>query len=323
VILKLSILYDQYFLQLQDAAIAAIEDDNPGLVVAFSGQNGSVSVADMIDSEIVYGKPPPEMLKDLVNLKWLHLPSAGADPYTDASLYAGNSVILTKSSGTFGIPIAEHVLGMMIALSRNFILHHENQLVGEWHQDWHDSFEIFGSNVLVLGLGNIGTEVCKRLSGFGCNVTGFRNDPSVPHGLVSDVLPISRLAESLPDADYVIVCLPGTEGTKGLIGREEFAVMKKRAIVINIGRGFVIDTDALVAALNGSQIAGAGLDVTDPEPLPPGHPLWSARNVLITPHVSAFTPGITVRRHEIFLDLLKRYLSGKPLFNKVDIALGY
>lgn len=321
--MKLSILYDEYFKRPSDSMLRALTDDVPGVVISHCGSWDVAQVADLIDSEVILGRMHLKVLKQLNNLKWHHLASAGADRFTNSSLYANPSVILTKSSGTFGIPIAEHVLGMMIALSRNFMYYYANQQKCEWRQDWPVTCEIFGSNVLVLGLGDIGTEVCKRLSGFGCKITGFRRDATTPHELVRDVRPISKLRESLPDADYIIICLPGTDDVKKLIGRDEFLLMKKRAIIINIGRGFIIDTNALVDALKNNTIAGAGLDVTDPEPLPPEHPLWSAGNILITPHESASSQETANRRFAMFTDLLKRYMNGQPMYNMVDFAIGY
>ena len=321
--MKISVLYDKYFLKLTAEALETLKVELPDVTISYCGNNDSVCLEDVIESEVIFGKPPPAMIKDLKNLKWLHLPSAGADPYVDKSLYADPLPLLTKSSGTFGIPISEYVLGMMVTLSHNFVSHHKNQLSGDWRQIWLETYDIFDSNVLVLGLGDIGTEVCRRLSGFGCRVIGFRNDPNVPHELVDEVRPLSQFRDSLPEADYVIVCLPGTEETRSLIGREEFGLMKKRAIIVNVGRGYIIDTDALIDALNSGKIAGAGLDVTEPEPLPKEHPLWNAKNALITPHVSAFTSVPAQRRFAIFKDLLKRYISGQELFNIVDFKSGY
>ena len=320
--MKLTILTDDIIVKYTKEAIMELEQTFPD--VGFSCMNkSSAGIADLIDSEIIFGWPPPKMLKDLKNLKWLHLPSAGANSYTDVSLYADPSILLTKSSGTFGIPIAEHIIGMMIALSRNFTRHHDAQKKGEWNHGRLDVLDLYGSNVLILGLGNIGTEVCRRLSGFGCNIIGFRRDASVPHELVSEVRPITRLRESLPDADYIIICLPGTNETRMIFGREEFGLMKNRAVIINIGRGTIIDTNALVEALNDKKIAGAGLDVTDPEPLPADHPLWNAGNVIITPHVSATSLRTDDRRLAIFTDLLKHYISGQQMYNVVDFVSGY
>ena len=321
--MNLSVLYDEFFKELSESSLRALEDEVPGVTVSYSGQLKSAGIADLIDSEIIFGPAPPKMLKELKNLKWHHLASAGAGPFSNRSLYANHEIILTKSSGTFGIPIAEHVIGMMLALSRNFTYYYKNQLDGVWRQNWPKTFDIFGSTVLVLGLGNLGTEVCKRLSGFGCHIIGFRHDSSLPHGFANEVRPMSQFQESLPAADYIIICLPGTDETRNLVGRNEFLLMKDRAIIINVGRGFIIDTGALIDALNNNVIAGAGLDVTEPEPLPLGHPLWNTKNVLLTPHESASSNETAKRRLAIFKDLLKRYASGQPLYNIVDFVTGY
>jgi phosphoglycerate dehydrogenase-like enzyme len=320
--LKITIINDHYFTKLSGGLLKSIEDAAPGYSVWQVEQKG-ITVSDLIDSEIIFGRMPPQMLKELINLKWLHMGSAGADGMTDISLYANKSIILTKSSGTFGIPIAEHIIGMMIALNRNFGYYYKKQREGEWCSQWPTLSNISGSTVLVLGLGDIGSEVCTHLSSFDCNIIGFRRDTSKPHEIVSDVRPLSKLRESLPEADYVIICMPVTDETQKLFGREEFELMKESAKIINIGRGAIIDTDALVEALNQQKIAGAGLDVTDPEPLPTGHPLFFARNVLVTPHVSAATQLTTERRVMVFIDLLKRYVAGQEMYNFVDFKTGY
>ena len=320
--MKISIINDRYFHKLSDELLQKIKDAAPGYDISQVEQIG-IKAADLIDSEIVFGRIPPHLLIELKNLKWLHLGSAGANGMTDISLYANKSAIVTKSSGTFGISVAEHIIGMMIALSRDFELYYKKQRDGEWCNEWPTLLGISGSTVMVIGLGDIGTEVCKHLSCFGCHMIGFRRDATKPHEVVSDVRPLSLLRESLPEADYIIICTPGTNETEKLFGHEEFDLMKERAIIINIGRGMIIDTDALIEALNKNKIAGAGLDVTEPEPLPTGHPLWSAQNVFITPHVSAATHVTAERRVMVFVDLLKRYLAGQELYNFVDFDVGY
>ena len=320
--MKVTILTDGFIVKCPNDALLELKGEVPDVEIDCISSN-TATAAELLDSDVLYGWVPPEILKELKNLKWLHMPSAGANNYNDISLYANPSIILTKSSGTFGVPISEHVIGLMIALSRNFLLYHDAQRGGEWRRDRTEAIDIYKSNVLVLGLGDIGTQVCKRLSGFDCNIIGFRRDASIPHELVSEVRPLSRLRESLPNADFIISCLPGTKETSKVLGREEFALMKNRAIVINIGRGTVIDTDALTDALANNKIAGAGVDVTDPEPLPPDHPLWRAGNVLITPHISSLSPRNDKRRFAIFADLLKHYISGEKMYNVVDFTSGY
>jgi len=320
--LKLTIINDHYFRKLPDELLQKIKDVATGYDVTEVEQEG-ITVNDLIDSDIVFGRIPPHLLIGLPNLKWQHLASAGANGLMDRALYANKSMVLTKSSGTFGIPMAEHIIGMMIALGRDFGHYYKKQFEGEWDSYWPTLLDIEGSTVLIIGLGDIGTEVSKHLSGFGCRLIGMRKNISKHHDIINDVRSVSQLHETLPEVDYVIICTPGTAETENLFGHYEFELMKSTAIIVNVGRGMIIDSDALAEALNERKIHGAGLDVTEPEPLTKGHPLWSARNVLITPHVSAATNVTTKRRARVFIKLLKRYLAGDDMYNLVDFDAGY
>ena len=321
--MKITIIeYDVYDNKYNDEQIAILKSAAPNIIVDCLSSE-CVSKETLYDSDVIFGWPPSELLVDLPNLKWLHLPSAGSDSYNKASVFSNPDIIVTKSSGTFGIPISESIIGMMITLSRNFLPYYDNQKKNSWTQIRAEYPDIFNSTVFVLGLGNIGTELCKRLSGFDCNIIGFRNNPSTPCEYADEVLPVSEFRNRLPEADFIAICLPGTSETKNLISFDEFKLMKSSAIIANIGRGSIINTDALIDALNTNKIGGAGLDVTDPEPLPPDHPLWKAKNVLITPHVSAASRHNKIRRLMIFADLIKRYQNGQPLYNIVDFNKGY
>jgi len=320
--LKLTIIYDYFFRKLPDGLLQEIKDIAVGYDVTEVEQS-VITVRDLVDSDIVFGRIPPELLIELPKLKWLHLASAGANGMTDKALYANKSTVVTKSSGTFGVPIAEHIVGMMIALARDFGRYYKAQFDGVWDGDFPNLLDISDSTVLIIGLGDIGTQVSRVLSGFGCKLIGMRRDASKPHEVISEVYGTANLHEVLPRADYVLICTPGTPETDKLFGREEFEIMQRSAILINIGRGMVIDSEALAVALSEGKIQGAGLDVTDPEPLPKGHPLWSAPNLLITPHVSAATSVTTQRRARVFINLLKRYVTGQELYNLVDFDAGY
>lgn len=320
--MKLTIIYDYFFRKLPDGLLQEIKDIAVGYDVTEVEQS-VITVRDLVDSDIVFGRIPPELLIELPKLKWLHLASAGANGMTDKALYANKSTVVTKSSGTFGVPIAEHIVGMMIALARDFGRYYKAQFDGVWDGDFPNLLDISDSTVLIIGLGDIGTQVSRVLSGFGCKLIGMRRDASKPHEVISEVYGTANLHEVLPRADYVLICTPGTPETDKLFGREEFEIMQRSAILINIGRGMVIDSEALAVALSEGKIQGAGLDVTDPEPLPKGHPLWSAPNLLITPHVSAATSVTTQRRARVFINLLKRYVTGQELYNLVDFDAGY
>ncbi|MCL2662612.1 MAG: D-2-hydroxyacid dehydrogenase [Oscillospiraceae bacterium] len=320
--MKLTIINDYYFRKLPDELLQEIKDTAPGYGITEVEQS-CVTVDDLVDSDIVFGRIPPHLLIELPNLKWQHLASAGANGLMDKELYANKSMLLTKSSGTFGIPIAEHIVGMMIALGRDFERYYKKQFEGIWDSEWPILLDVSDSTVLIIGLGDIGTEVSRHLKGFGCRLIGMRKNADKPHGVIKDVRPVSQLHEALPEADYVVICTPGTAETDKLFGNKEFEIMKNTAIIINVGRGMIIDSVALAEALSGRKIHGAGLDVTDPEPLPKGHPLWSAPNILITPHVSAATNVTTGRRARVFINLLKRYVAGLEMYNFIDFEAGY
>ena len=320
--MKLTIINDHYFRKLPEKLLLEIKNVAPGYTVTEVEQNG-IEVEDIIDSDIVFGRIPPHMLIELPNLKWQHLASAGANGLMDRALYANQSMILTKSSGTVGVSMAEYIIGMMIALGRNFGHYYKKQFEGSWDSDWPVLQDLSGSTVLVIGLGDIGTEISRRLLSFNCRLIGMRRNAGKPHEVIKDIRSLSQLHETLPEADYVIICSPGTAETKNLFGSAEFDIMKSNSIIINVGRGMIIDSEALAVALNERKIYGAGLDVTEPEPLPDGHSLWSARNILITPHVSTATYVTTERRTMVFIKLLKRYIAGQDLYNYVDFEAGY
>ena len=320
--MKLTIINDHYFRKLPDALLQEIKDTAHGYTVTEVEQEG-ITAKELVDSDIVFGRIPPHLLIKLPNLKWQHLASAGANGLIEKELYANKSMLLTKSSGTFGIPMAEHIVGMMIALGRDFGRYYKKQFEGVWDSYWPVLLDISDSTVLIIGLGNIGTEVSRHLSGFGCRLIGMRKNADKPHEVIKDLRPVSQLHKTLSEADYVIICTPGTAATDKLFGHKEFEIMKNTAIIINVGRGMIIDSEALATALNERTIYGAGLDVTEPEPLPTGHPLWSAGNILITPHVSAATNVTTERRARVFIDLLKRYVAGQEMYNLIDFEAGY
>jgi phosphoglycerate dehydrogenase-like enzyme len=182
--------------------------------------------------------------------------------------------------------------------------------------------ELAGKTMLVIGLGGIGSEIARRAFGFG--IRAIATDPKVLERplFVDELHRPDRLRELLPRADVVVSAVPLTKATRGMIGAEEFGMMKRGVILINVSRGKVVNTDALVAALDSGRVAAAGLDVTDPEPLPDGHPLWS-RNVIITPHTAGQSPGGERRRRDVFRENLRRFAAGESLLNVVDKKAGY
>ncbi|RAK04856.1 phosphoglycerate dehydrogenase-like enzyme [Halanaerobium saccharolyticum] len=273
-------------------------------------------------SEIVFGWPKTDLVKKSENLKWLHLPSAGVDRYANKEIYQNQEIVLTNSSGVYGKPIAEHVFAMIMAYNRNLIDYAYDKKEKKWQRK-NEIKDFFNSTVGILGLGDIGTMIAERAKAWGAQVLALKRTMTELPAYVDQIYLNKDLNKLLSRADYVILTLPGTPETEGIIGREELKMMKKSAFIINIGRGSLIKQDDLVEALEKGWIAGAGLDVTEPEPLPETSKLWELDNVILTPHTSGFSPTNDQRRFEIFKANLKHYLAQEELSNQVDFELKY
>lgn len=229
------------------------------------------------------------ILHDHPGIGWVQLPWAGVDAFSAVlASYAGESRPLwTSAKGAYSQPVAEHALALALALLRVF----PKRVIARSWPSLKEGVSLFGLNVLVIGAGGITVELMRLLEPFGVDVTVVRRGPDPMPG-AERTFTSEHLLEVLPEADVVVVAAAFTADTAKLIGAEQLAAMKPTSVLVNIARGGLVDTDALVAALEAGTIAGAGLDVTDPEPLPDGHPLWTAPNLIITPH-SADTPSMT------------------------------
>lgn len=268
----------------------------------------------------------PEFLARATNLVWIQAMSAGVDRYMGTpELIANDRVVLTNMRGVHGPAIADHVFAMLLTLTRDLRFHSANQAEGRWEREGSSARPVAleGRTMLVVGLGGIGTEVAKRAHGFGMRILATRRSDAPGPEYVERVGPPADLLAMLPEADVVALCVPLTDETRGLIGKAAFDAMKPGAILINVGRGRVVDTGALLAALDSGRLGGACLDVTDPEPLPSDHPLWRHPRVLITPHVSSEAEITDRRRWELFRENIRRFGAGEPLENVVDKRAGY
>jgi phosphoglycerate dehydrogenase-like enzyme len=274
------------------------------------------------ESEIVFGWPKTDLVKKAENLKWLHLPSAGVDRYANKEIYQNQDIVLTNSSGVYGKPIAEHVFSMIMAHNRNLIDYAYDKKEKKW-QRRNEIKDFFNSTVGILGLGDIGSTIAKRAKAWGAEVLALKRTMIELPDYVDQIYLNQDLDQLLKRSDYLILTLPGTPETEGIIGREEFKLMKNSAFIVNIGRGSLIDQEALIKALEEGWIAGAGLDVTDPEPLPQESKLWDLENVILTPHTSGFSPTNDQRRFELFKENLRLYTNNKNLINQVDFELKY
>ncbi len=255
---------------------------------------------------------------------WVQIFSAGAERCLASEKFATGDVLLTNMQKMSSPVIAEHAIALMFALSRNLPRFAAAMNEGSWSRGGEMASRmtsVEGKTMLVLGLGGIGTEVARRAAALGMRVVGTRNRSRQGPDFVDYVGLSDEMLTLAADADVIVNALPLTDGTRGLVGREFFDALDG-AYFINVGRGATVDTDALLGALQSGTVLGAGLDVTDPEPLPANHPLWKANNVLITPHVAG--RGSDRTRHWLLLiENLRRYFEGEALYNVVDPLEGY
>ena len=269
----------------------------------------------------------PEFLRAAKKLVWVQAGGAGVERYVALPEIAGaEHLVLTNMSGVAGPAIADHVFAMLLALTRDLPVHLAGRAEGAWRQEGSGVLRpiaLHGKTLLVVGLGSIGTEIARRGHGFGMHVIATRRSDAPSPDFVEHVGKPEELLALVPRADVVAIALPLTDETKGLFGPEAFAAMKPGSYLANIGRGRIVVTDALVAALESGHLAGACLDVTDPEPLPPGHPLWGFPNVVITPHVSSEAEFSEERWWALLRENLRRFDAGEPLLNVVDKRAGY
>lgn len=256
-------------------------------------------------------------------LRWIHSIGAGVDRWIGPAL-RNSRVVLTNNSGVHGPNMAEHVLATMLAFARDLRSHWESGREKRWNRKLDSIFELQGQTVAIIGLGSIGEALAIRAKAFGMRVVGVKRTlvGPVPPG-VDWLLQTRRTEEALAVADHVVNILPLTSETAKFFSRRRLSAMRSGARFYNVGRGGTVDTDALVELLRNGRIAAAALDVVDPEPLPPEHPLWSLPNVLVTSHTAGYTPRYKERTVQILSRNLERISRGEPLLNQVDLDLGY
>ena len=268
-----------------------------------------------------------KQLKDAKKLKWIHSTAAGVAQLMYPELRE-SGLVVTNPSGIFSVPMAEHTMGLLVALARNFPDSVREQDAKHWSQQelWDKPqhlTELNGQVLLIAGYGSIGREVAKRAKAFEMRVWGVTRSGEGERTYAEKIFPAARLHEALPEADYVLIAAPETAETKQLIGATEIVKMKKGARLINVGRGSLLDEAALICALQNGALGGAALDVAETEPLPAESPLWTAPNLLITPHTSGVSDRLWIRQTGILMELLDRWFAGREMFNRVDFVRGY
>jgi D-2-hydroxyacid dehydrogenase (NADP+) len=275
------------------------------------------------ETDVLFGFIPPQHITTRApNLKWFQVTSAGVDRHIDTEIWKSD-IIITGVSGIHATPIGEFVMGLMLMFAKNTPQGFKMMQTHKW--DRYASGTLRGKTVGIVGLGHIGGEVARLSKAFGMRVIGTRRSTKQAGKArnVDLVLPTARMKEMLKQSDYVAVCCPLTPETRHIIGEAELKAMKPAACIINIGRGSLIDEKVLIMALKEKWIAGAGLDVTEQEPLPPDSPLWDLDNVILSPHVSGGMEDYMLRAAQLFADNLQRYLGGKKLLNVVNRKRGY
>jgi phosphoglycerate dehydrogenase-like enzyme len=263
-----------------------------------------------------------ELLSHAPRLRWLHTVSVGVGGLPIGEI-ARQDLLLTNNSGSSDVPIAEHVLAIMLAVAKRLPDHHRAQERHEWQKVFPHT-EIRDSTLVVLGLGSIGAELARLASSLGVRVIGVRRrvDAGVVPG-VGQVVGPSSLLEVVSVADFIAVTAPLTQATKGLVSAEVIARLKPSAWIINVARGPIIDEMALLEACRENQIGGAAIDTWWTEPLPPDSEWWSLPNVIVTPHASSSSPRGDERSLWLFLENLRRWKGGEKLLNVVDLETGY
>jgi D-3-phosphoglycerate dehydrogenase len=273
---------------------------------------GGGTLTPLEDAEAVVWVGSPDDLPELpASVKWVQLQSAGIEHWVER-VRATPGVTFTTAAGAYAAQVAEHALGLLIAGIRNF-----NQYARAWSWDPQDGGQLAGSTVAVIGAGGIGRALIKRLEPHDVKIL------AVTRSGRDGTIPVERIGEIWGQADHFVLCAPSTDETRHLIGAPELWVMKPHTWIVNIARGSLIDTEALVNALSTRIIGGAALDVTDPEPLPNGHPLWASPHALITPHVANTESTMARDLAKRVQENVRRYAAGEDLLAPVNLDAGY
>lgn len=305
------------------ANLARLQQAHPDLTFRFAPEPAAF-VANAADAEVIFSKQfPREVLTVAQQLRWVQAGTAGVNHLLAAGL-GTHEILLTNARGAHGIPMSEQILAMMFAFAIRLptLLQAQGARRQVAAQVIREKFELEGQTLCVIGLGDIGGTLAHKAKQLGMRVIGVRRTLTPFTALDAQYTP-EQLHEALPQADHVALCLPLTAATTAIIDETELRLMKTSAYIYNVGRGASIAPTALLRALQEGWIAGAGLDVTDPEPLPVDSPLWEMSTVILGQHTSGSSPYNADRITEIFLDNLGRYRRGEALQNQIDKDQGY
>lgn len=290
--------------------------------VAFVRGDEKQLAKQVADADAILGTINPELFRAAKKLQWVHIYSAGVERYRFPE-FITSQVTLTNGKIIQGPEIADHAFSLLLALTRDLHRVIPNRTKEDFQRGDYKAIELRDKTALIIGVGGIGTQIAQRANGFGMKVIGVdpKDMPLSTH--VGKMVHPNRLDSVIPQADVIFIAAPHTPESEGMVGPKQFELMKKGAYFIAVSRGALYNTEALVKALDERRLSGAGLDVTNPEPLPPGHPLWKFENVIITPHVATVSDGVGARHNDLILENVARFAKGEPLRNVVDKQKGY
>ena len=312
-----------------------VDNEEPGLIHDLESVspkarivpvNKSTALHEMADADAFIGNITPDEVRAGKNLKWVQTISAGVEHVLFLS--GGNdlrdsNIVLTNNKIVQGPEIADHAMAMLLMCSRRLRYYVAADLQEKWEGGRFEGIELNGKTAVVIGLGGIGMQIATRAWAFGMTVIGVDPEDKPFSPFVKQIVRPDRLDEVLPQADVVFISAPHTEQSHKMMGSREFELMKPHSYFVAVSRGGIYDMGGLVKALDEKRLAGAGVDVTDPEPLPKGHPLWKFDNVVITPHIAGRSDHDRDRMIGTVKENIRRFVDDRPLVNVVDKKKGY
>jgi len=284
------------------------------------------AMKEIADADAFIGDPSAEQVRAAKNLRWVQTMSAGVERVLHLS--GGNDLrdskaVLTNNKVVQGPEIADHAMAMLLMMSRRLNQYYGERTKEQWRGGNFQGIELNGKTAVVIGVGGIGTQIAVRAAAFGMEVIGVDPEPKAYLPFVKRVVHPDQLDTVIPLADVVFISAPHTPMTNKMMGPKQFELMKQNSYFIAVSRGAIYDMGGLVKALDSRKLAGAGVDVTDPEPLPPGHALWKFDNAIVTPHIAGRSDMDRARMISTIRDNIRRFDEGRPLLNVVDKAKGY
>jgi phosphoglycerate dehydrogenase-like enzyme len=317
---RILIVYANGFTYTQEE-IDKLEQEFPSCVFS-QAWDDNVTDHQLEVADIIVGYPHPESVKKAKSLRWLQLSSIGVDKHAKRDLYVRSDAVLTNCHGNNGLSISDHVLGMMLLLSRNFHFYRDQQTSGVWEKIV-PSKDMFTSKLLIVGLGSVGSNLARKAKALGVTVLAIDQSGSIKPEYVDEMHTLAEIDILVPQVDFIVLCVPTTPVTTGLFNRTRLLSIPHDSYLINVGRGALIDQDALAECLANESFAGAAIDVFNTEPLPLDSPLWTLKKLFMTPHVAGKSPSAHVRHFSTFHDNLVRYLRGETLVNVIDFDRMY